>query len=138
MVQLIVGTKGSGKTKRMVDELNQLAQEGKNVVCIEHESRLGHSIKYTVRLIDSSEYPIHGYPELLGFLAGLCAKDYDIDAIYIDSIQKITGTQDKEALAQFLDQLEPFVSKMEKNLDVRIMLSADVTDLPESVLKFQI
>lgn len=138
MVQLIVGTKGSGKTKRMVDELNQLAQEGKNVVCIEHERRLGHSIKYTVRLIDSSEYPIHGYAELLGFLAGLCAKDYDIDAIYIDSIQKITGTQDKEALAQFLDQLEPFVSSMEKNLDIRIMLSADVTDLPESVLKFQI
>lgn len=138
MVKLIVGSKGSGKTKRMVDELNQLAADGKNVVCIEPERRLDHSIKYTIRLIDISEYPVHSYSELLGFIAGLCAKDYDLDAIYVDSIYKLAESDDQEALGQFLEALDAFLGQLDKAPTCHVMVSADVSELGDRVLKYQI
>lgn len=134
MVKLIVGRKGSGKTKRMVDELNHLAEEGKNVVCIEPERRLDRSVKYTVRLVDISEYPVTSYESLLGFVAGISSKDYDLDELYIDSIYKISGTEDLDELGAFLGKLDLFVK--DKKFNANIMLSENPDILPESVKKF--
>lgn len=134
MVKLIVGSKGSGKTKKMVDELNRLAAQEKNVVCIEPGRRLDESVKYTIRLVDITEYPVHGYQELLGFVAGISAKDYDLDEIYIDSLTRVANSENMEEMAEFLVRLDAFVK--DKKFNANIMLSAEVEELPESVRAF--
>lgn len=109
MVELVVGPKGSGKTGRLVEELNALATENKNVVCIQPGKRLDKSVKFNIRLVDISEYPVNNYESLLGFVAGICSKDYDLDALYIDSIHRVAHTEDHVALLDFLKKLESFV-----------------------------
>lgn len=131
MVQLIVGPKGSGKTGRLVDELNRLASENKNVVCIQPGKRLDKSVKYNIRLVDIAEYPVNNYETLLGFVAGVCSKDYDIDALYIDSIHRVAHTEDKKALYDFLMKLQGFVK-----FDVVITLSEEREALGEEFASF--
>ena len=87
MINLIIGKKGSGKTSKMVDDLNARAvDQAQNVICIEYGRRLDRNVKYQIRLIDISEYPVTGFDNLLSFISGICAKDYDITHLYIDSI----------------------------------------------------
>lgn len=132
MVKVIVGKKGSGKTARLVDDLNMKAMsDATNVVCIEAGRRLDRLVKYQIRLVDIKEYPVHGYRELLSFIAGISAKDYDITHLYIDSIYKVSGDSDPDQLAKFLDDLEQFAQK--DKFHVLIILSADPDDLPDRV-----
>lgn len=126
MVELIVGPKGSGKTGRLVEELNALASENKNVVCIQPGKRLDKSVKYNIRLVDISEYPVNNYETLLGFVAGICSKDYDLDALYIDSIHRVAKTDDHEALLDFLNKIQSFAK-----FKVVITLSEDASCLCE-------
>ena len=101
MIKVIVGGKGTGKTARLVDDLNtQATSDAANVVCIEYGQRLDRMVKYKIRLIDITEYPVTGYDELLSFIAGISAKDYDLTHIYIDSISKISGDSDFVKLEQ--------------------------------------
>ena len=89
MVKLIVGGKGSGKSRRLVDDLNKQAENTENnIICILRGDRLDKYVKFRVRMIDINQYPINNYDELLAFIAGLNARDYDITHIYIDSIAK--------------------------------------------------
>ena len=142
MIQVIVGSKGCGKTARLVDDLNMQANSvGANVVCIESGRRLDRMVKYKIRLVDITEYPVKTYPELLSFIGGISAKDYDLTHIYIDSITKVI--QDPELcgdrpeysnLADFLRQLDAFSDK--NNFKVMIILSADPAGLPEGLSKY--
>lgn len=133
MVQLIVGPKGSGKTGKLVDELNQLASENKNVVCIQSGKRLDESVKYSIRLINSNDYPVNDFPQLLGFVAGICAKDYDLDALYIDSIHRVSKSNCKESLLVFLENIETFTKD---KLNVVMTLSIDPSELDERFDRF--
>lgn len=134
MVKLIVGKKGSGKTKRLVDELNQLAAEEKNVVCIQADDRLNQSIKYSVRLVNIEEYPVAGYDQLLSFVAGMSAKDYDLDELYIDSIIKVAKSDNLDEFTSFLLKLAEFVEN--KKFSATIMFSAEAEELPASIKQF--
>ena len=135
MIKVIVGSKGSGKTAQLVDDLNMQANsEGTNVVCIEVGRRLDRMVKYKIRLVDITEYPVKGFPELLSFIAGISAKDYDLTHVYIDSIGKIAGDQDLVNLERFLADLEVFAEK--NNFNVMIILSADPETLPEGIRKY--
>ncbi len=135
MIQVIVGGKGCGKTARLVDDLNTQANSDlTNVVCIEVGQRLDRMVKYKIRLIDITEYPVKGYSELLSFIAGISAKDYDLTHIYIDSIGKITGDSNLINLESFLAELDTFSSK--NNFKVMIMLSAEPDRLPEGIAKY--
>jgi hypothetical protein len=91
-------------------------------------------VKYQIRLTDITEYPVRGYRELLSFIAGISAKDYDITHLYIDSIYKVSGDEDPERLAVFLHDLDAFARK--DNFHVMIILSADPEDLPEGVRRY--
>ena len=134
MVELIVGAKGSGKTKRLVDDLNSKAQdEHNNVICIQKGDRLNSWVQYNIRMVDISDYPVESYGELLAFIAGLNAKDYDISHIYIDSITKIVE-DDQEALFKFLVALEGMSEK--QNFDAEIMYSCPLEEINDSVRKF--
>lgn len=135
MVKLIVGGKGSGKTKRLVDDLNHQAENpDNNIICIARGDRLHEYVRHRVRVIDISEYPVNSYDELLAFIAGLDAKDFDITHIYIDSITKVANSNDEDALIKFLPALEGF--SQEKNFEVEIMYSAELEHLPESIKQY--
>ena len=87
MIKLIVGTKGSGKTKAMIDQINDAVKTSKgNVVVVEKGMKLTYDIAPAARLIDLEEYKISGGEMLYGFVAGLMASNYDITDLYIAGI----------------------------------------------------
>ena len=103
MVKVIMGVKGTGKTKQMVETINAAVDnENGHIVCIEKGSKLVYDIKSSVRLVEASDYPIGGYNYLKGFISGLHAGDYDITHIFIDSLYKVAGEDDPEAAEEFL------------------------------------
>ena len=106
-MQLIVGLKGTGKTKTLIEEVNKASKETKGVViCIEYGRKLNNDITTRARLVDALEYDINSADKLYGFVCGMIACNYDITEIFIDSALKICG----DNVAEF----EEFVVKTEK------------------------
>ncbi len=107
MVRLIMGGKGEGKTKQLIEMLNQAAKdEPGNVVCIEADRNMTFDIHYQIRLIDAQEFQLKNYDLFRGFLSGLYAGNYDISHIFIDNLCKIVNRdvdQDTEAFLSWLD-----------------------------------
>ena len=90
MIKLIVGSKGAGKTKTLIDMAKNAAETSKgNVVCVEKGTKLQYDLPTVVRLIDSDEYGVKGFACLYGFLAGLLAGNYDITHLFVDGTFKI-------------------------------------------------
>ena len=133
MIKLIVGTKGSGKTKAMVDMINNATQTTTgNVVVIEKCMNLTYHIDYKARLIDMDEYKISGYDMLYGFISGVLAGNYDITELYVDGILKVGG-RDYEALGKTLAAVDALAGE---NVKVIVTVSADEAELPDSVKKY--
>ena len=127
MVKLIVGGKGSGKSRRLVDDLNKQAENTENnIICILRGDRLDKYVKFRVRMIDINQYPINNYDELLAFIAGLNARDYDITHIYIDSIAKVARSEDQAELTRFLAALEGMSE--EHHFEAEIIYSCECED----------
>ena len=92
MIKVIMGLKGSGKTKKLIDSINATAASAQgSVVCIEYGSNLRYEVKSSVRLVSSKEYGINNLDMLKGFLSGLHAGNYDITNVYIDNLYKTIG-----------------------------------------------
>ena len=109
MVRLIMGVKGSGKTKQLIELINAAAKdEAGNVVCIEPKRDMSYNIPYNIRLIDAQEYDLHSYEVFRGFISGLYAGNYDISHIFIDNLFKITGGECNQAADDFLNELDRF------------------------------
>ena len=137
MVQLIIGLKGSGKTKKLVDMVRDAVnEETGDVVCIEKERKLTFDIPYQARLIDAGVYDIGSYEFLRGLICGIHAGNYDITHFFIDNFYKLVNDKSTEALEAFLTWLDKF-SQQEK-ISFVISLSVDAATLPASVLKYQI
>ena len=134
MIKIISGEKGTGKTARLVDDINQVASTDSNVVCIEKGNRLDQLLKYSVRLINISEYPVNGYDQLLAFIGGICSKDYDLTHVYVDAIKKVSGNDNMDDLSAFLAKLDTFMA--DKGITVTINLTANIDTLPEGVKKY--
>lgn len=135
MVKVIMGVKGSGKTKQMVDTINAaVATEAGHIVCIEKGSKLVYDIKPSVRLVEASDYPIGGYNYLKGFISGLHAGDYDITHIFIDSLYKISVCDDIPQTENFLQWCEEFGNANKINFTISI--SADVSAATEVMKKY--
>ena len=127
MVTLILGRKGSGKTKKLMAMCNTAVAESKgNVVFIEKDAALTYDISHQARLVSAADYNIKGFEALYGFIAGMCAGNYDITDLFVDSTLKIV-VDDKEAL-------EAFVEKISK-LYTRLVLSVsmDKADVPAHI-----
>jgi len=134
-VKAIVGSKGSGKTPIMLDQMELLAKDKDlNIVFIEYGKTVDQILPHSVRLIDITEYPVRGYGQLIAFLAGMNAKDYDISHIFIDSLLTIADDYDKEHLDEFLVDLNTLAR--EADVHVTISISSDVQDLSENALRF--
>ncbi len=133
MIQLIVGGKGSGKTKKMIDMINESAKTTPgNIVCIEKSMKLTYDITYAARLIDVDEYNVMGYDMLYGFIAGILAGNYDIVEVYLDGVLKL-GNHDLEGLGKLLDELNVL---LKDNVKLVVTVSANMDALPEGVRKY--
>ena len=92
MIHVIMGLKGSGKTKKLIDAINAaVADAHGDVVCIEYGKKLTYDVTYKVRLVDSREYGISTPDMLKGFLSGLHAGNFDITNVFIDNLYKTIG-----------------------------------------------
>lgn len=128
MITLIVGKKGSGKTKKLIQAAGEAVERSNgNVVVIEKGAKLTYDLTHKVRLIDAEQYNINGFDMLLGFISGICAGNYDVTDILIDSTFKITG-KDLTKLTPFLHSLN--VLAKYANTKITLLLSAEETELP--------
>ena len=133
MISLIIGNKGSGKTKRLIEAVNNAADTTiGNVVCIEKGKKLMYDISHKVRLIDTEVYNISGYESFYGFISGMCAADYDVTDILIDATLRIGG-RDLNKLAAFFKKLSVLSSEAKTNLVFTV--SCDESDLPAEIFE---
>lgn len=124
MIKMIVGKKGTGKTKTIIAEANAAANaEHGTVVVLERGDKLRYDITHKARLIDTKEYDIADYERLIGFVSGLAAANYDITDIFMDSIYKIAKCEDAAALDQFVSALEKL--NAHTNINFTITVSDD-------------
>ena len=135
MLSLIVGVKGTGKTKHLIDLTNKaLAASSGSVVCLEKGNKLRYDIKHQVRLIDTSEYCIEDGQSLYGFVAGILASDHDITHLFIDSALKICRN-DVSGFDTFLDETAKLVSQRE-GLDVIMTASIAAESVTDTMKKY--
>ena len=125
MVRLIMGVKGSGKTKQLIELINAAAKdEAGNVVCIEPKRDMSYNIHYNIRLIDAQEYDLHSYEVFRGFISGLYAGNYDISQVFIDNLCKTVGADVDAETEKFLNWLDVFGER--NNIKFTVTISGDV------------
>ena len=134
MIHVIMGLKGSGKTKRLVAAIKDAAQNARgDVVCIEYDRKLTYDLPHKVRLVDSKEYGIDTADKLKGLLCGLHAGNYDITNVYIDNLYKTIGT-DRATGEEFLLWCAGFA---EANLmEITVTVSDDPEQASQSIKAF--
>ena len=129
MVKVIMGKKGTGKTKQMIDLINTaVGTEHGNVVAVTHNSKLNYDIHYSIRLVDTSDYHIPNYDTLRGFLYGLYASNYDITHVFIESLNKLVPTVGNEDVEPFLNWLEAF-QKAADGRATKIIIPSEIQGL---------
>ena len=134
MIHVIMGLKGSGKTKKMIDSINDtLAHATGDVVCIEYGKKLTYDINYRVRLVDSEEYGICNSDMLKGFLSGLHAGNFDITNVYIDNLYKTIGS-DRANGEAFILWCAEFAKA--NNMEITLTVSDDPALASEEIKKF--
>lgn len=135
MIRVIMGKKGAGKTKKIIEMINNAVEtENGNVVCIEKGEKLTLDIKHQIRLIESSDYDIADYTAMKGFISGLYAGNYDITHVFIDSLTKIVDSECDHNMENFLHWLENFSEK--NNIKFTVAISEEESLAPEGVRKF--
>jgi hypothetical protein len=133
MIKLITGKKGTGKTKILIDTINDTVKTTNGcLVCIEKGSTLSNAINFRVRKCDTEYFGIDSYASFYGFVAGLLAGNYDIKEVYVDGIFKIAG-REYDDFGKMLESLDRLTGE---DVTVLFTVSADNSELPASVTKF--
>ncbi|MCD7828599.1 MAG: type IV pilus twitching motility protein PilT [Clostridiales bacterium] len=134
MITLLTGPKGSGKTKKLIELVDEAfkVSDG-HVICVEKKDALRYSVKPNIRLVSADHYDISGFDAFYGLLAGLCAGDHDITDILVDATLRI-GTRDYEELADFLTK----VNTLSADADTKFVftVSTETENIPQRVLEF--
>ena len=134
MIHVIMGLKGSGKTKKLIESINEaVANAHGDVVCIEYGKKLTYDVTYKVRLVDSKEYGICSPEMLKGFLSGLHAGNFDITNVIIDNLYKTIG-QDQAANEAFVEWVAKFAQ--ENNMEITMTISADPAAASDAMKKY--
>jgi len=136
MVRVIMGVKGTGKTKQMIELINAAAKsESGNVVCIEHGSKLTYDIHYQIRLIEAKEYALTSFDMLKGFISGLHAGNYDITQVFVESLTKLVNVSAEDPQVEhFLDWLNDFGER--NGIKFTVTISADTALASDGVKKY--
>ncbi len=137
MVKLLVGNKGSGKTKTMVDLANSdVANKSGSIIFIIKDDRLKHELDYNIRMIVMDEYEyVSNIERYTGFIYGILSSNHDIEEIFIDSILKHADITISD-LPVFLRELQDISES--SNIDFIVSLSADLEELDASVRQYEI
>ncbi len=134
MIHVILGLKGSGKTKKLIDSINAaVAQASGDVVCIEYGKKLTYDVTYKVRLVDSQEYGIQSAEMLKGFLSGMHAGNFDITHVFIDNLYKTIG-HDLSAAEEFIAWAAKFAA--DNNMEITVTLSEDPANISEAIKQY--
>ena len=138
MIHVIMGLKGSGKTKKLIDAIHAAVAEAHgDVVCIEYGKKLTYDVTYKVRLVDSKEYGISSPEMLKGFLSGLHAGNFDITNVFIDNLYKTINKPvdgGHEVVDEFLAWAARFAEVNSMNLTFSI--SEDIANASEEMKKY--
>ena len=139
MIQIISGTKGSGKSKQLIDIANEaLAKESGFVVFIDDDKRYMYDLHRDIRFVDASEYP-SGYKcsahEFLGFLCGMLSSNYDLSLIAVDAFKKLVKTD------MFSDEMRDFFEQVDRlserhGCNFVFSISSLKEDVPEFIAKY--
>lgn len=134
MLKLIIGVKGTGKTKTLISMVNEAVEKSEGtVVCIEKGVGLRFDVKYTARLINTNDYLIFDAESLYGFVAGILASNHDVTDLFIDSALKIANN-DISGFETFLKEVDELANKLEVN--VVITSSIPVEEASDLVKKY--
>ena len=135
MVRLIMGAKGSGKTKQLIELINNAAKdEPGNVVCIEANRNMTYDIHYHIRLIDAQEYKLNSYELLRGFISGLHAGNFDITHIFIDNLYKLSQDDDPKDTENFLDWCSVFSA--ENGVAFTLTIAGEPAGAPDYIARY--
>ena len=130
MVQLIVGKKGKGKTKHLLDKVNSAVKTASgNIVYLDKNSKNMYELNNKIRLINVSDYLISDCDEFLGFISGIISQDHDLEQMYLDGFLPIAHLEGQDILPA-LDKLEKIGEKF--SIDFVISISLDESEIPES------
>ena len=137
MVSILMGLKGSGKTKRLVEMVREaVKEETGDVVCIEKERKLTYDIPYQARLIEAGAYDIGSYEFLKGLICGIHAGNYDITHFFIDNFYKLVNDKSPDAFASFISWLERFSEN--EHISFVLSVTSDPEAVPESLKNYLI
>ena len=135
MVKLLMGLKGSGKTKQLVQDINEsVKNETGSMVCIEKGTKLRYDIDIRVRLIDYQEYMMGSLPFLKGFFSGLHAGNFEISHIFIDSFYKLVENAGVAEVEDFILWCDKFGAA--NDLSFTVVVSEDPANAPETLKKY--
>ena len=131
MVELIVGKKGKGKTKVLLDRVNGAVKEANgSIVYLDKSTKHMYELNNKVRLIDVSSYPLKNADEFVGFICGIISQDHDLEQIYLDSFLKVSKLEDSD-VTDTLEQLDKIGEKY--GISVVVSISLDKEELPEAL-----
>lgn len=131
MVQLIVGKKGKGKTKHLLDKVNTAVKEvAGNIVYLDKSTKHMYELNNKVRLVNVAEYEVQDSHEFIGFISGIISQDHDLQQIYFDSFLKIACLDDHE-ISGIVERLEKISDCF--HVDFFLSISVDESELPESL-----
>ena len=134
MIHVIMGLKGSGKTKKLIDGINTaVAQDSGDVVCIEYGKKLTYDVTYKVRLVDSQEYGIRSVEMLKGFVSGMHAGNFDITHVFIDNLYKTIGA-DLASAEEFIAWAAKFAA--DNSMEITVALSEDPANASETMKQY--
>ena len=134
MLKLIIGVKGTGKTKTLIGMVNEAVEKSQgSVICIEKGDKLRYDVKYQARLINTTEYYVDDAQALFGFVAGILASNHDVTDLFIDSALKICQN-DSAAFDKFLDEMNVLIEKL--GINVVMTSSLAVENATDTVKKY--
>jgi energy-coupling factor transporter ATP-binding protein EcfA2 len=131
MIRLIVGNKGKGKTKYLLNMVNEKVKETSgNIVYLDKSTKNIHELNNKVRLINVLDYPIENCDEFIGFINGIISQDYDLEQMYLDSFLKIAHLSG-DKIEKTIDKLTKISEKY--NISFTVSISEDANNLPEAL-----
>ncbi|MCR5602982.1 MAG: twitching motility protein PilT [Lachnospiraceae bacterium] len=130
MIQLIVGEKGKGKTKHLLEKVNASAKTSNgNIVYLDKNSKHMYELNNKIRLINASEYPISSEDEFVGFVCGIVSQDHDLEQVYLDSFMDVAYIKDRTRVENVVKKLDRISDQFK--VDFIISVSLDSSELSE-------
>lgn len=132
MIQLIVGAKGKGKTKHLLEKVNNSVKtvDG-NIVYLDKNAKHMYELKNRIRLINTSEFPFTSTDEFIGFICGIVSQDHDLQEVYLDSFLDVAFIKDASKIEEILKKLERISDQF--HVDFIVSMSVDSADLSDDL-----